>query len=97
MLLNMTLTSLKQYPLVSIVNEIVSLDKIMGLEVDNKNIDKLVEEPRADHRRAYVAALCFTARSYGREFGRGGGSSKVRIFYRNKRNTESMGKCCILY
>ncbi|GBM03814.1 hypothetical protein AVEN_85699-1, partial [Araneus ventricosus] len=66
-------------------NEIVSLAKIRGLEVDSYDIDELVEEhnhniyafgniitPRADHRRAFGVALCFTIRSYGGEVVRGG-------------------------
>ncbi|GBM01548.1 hypothetical protein AVEN_209345-1 [Araneus ventricosus] len=41
---NVTLSSLRQYPVESIVNEVVSLTKIRGLEVDNNDIDELVEE-----------------------------------------------------
>ncbi|GBN16519.1 hypothetical protein AVEN_64218-1 [Araneus ventricosus] len=40
---NVTLMSLRQYPVEPIVNEIASLAKIMGLEVDN-DIDELVED-----------------------------------------------------
>ncbi|GBN81270.1 hypothetical protein AVEN_103277-1 [Araneus ventricosus] len=67
------------------------LSIMQGLEVDSKNIDDACGrgQPRRDHRNAYVVALCFTARSYRREFDREGGNNKARIFYRNKRNTES--------
>ncbi|GBN37484.1 hypothetical protein AVEN_26089-1 [Araneus ventricosus] len=41
---NVTLRSLKQYPVELIVNEMVSLVKIMGLDVDNNDIDELVED-----------------------------------------------------
>ncbi|GBM53445.1 hypothetical protein AVEN_109351-1 [Araneus ventricosus] len=79
MLTNMR--SLRQYSVEPIVNEIVSLTKIMGLEVDSNRIDEACGrgQPRADHRRAYGDALCFTARICGREFVRGG-NSKDTIF-----------------
>ncbi|GBM50183.1 hypothetical protein AVEN_71801-1 [Araneus ventricosus] len=44
MLSNVTLRSLKQYPVEPIVNEIGSLAKIRGLEVDSNDIDELVEK-----------------------------------------------------
>ncbi|GBN88730.1 hypothetical protein AVEN_250001-1 [Araneus ventricosus] len=37
--------------------------------------------------RAYGVEMCFAARSCG------GGSSKATVFWRNKRNAESMGHC----
>ncbi|GBL84668.1 hypothetical protein AVEN_191123-1 [Araneus ventricosus] len=69
-------------PVEPAVNEIVSLDKITGLEMENY-IDKLEEDlsPTAEHRRSYGVALCFTARSCGGEIvrGGGGGNSKATI------------------
>ncbi|GBN31843.1 hypothetical protein AVEN_199288-1 [Araneus ventricosus] len=44
MLPNVSFRSLRQYPADPIVNEIVSLDNIRGLEVDSNDIDELVEE-----------------------------------------------------
>ncbi|GBN93842.1 hypothetical protein AVEN_217304-1 [Araneus ventricosus] len=44
LLSNVTLRSLRQYPVEPIVNEIASLVKIRGLEVDSNDIDGLVEE-----------------------------------------------------
>ncbi|GBO04579.1 hypothetical protein AVEN_274337-1 [Araneus ventricosus] len=41
---NVILTSLRQYPVEPIVNEIMSLAKIRRLEVDSNDIDELVEE-----------------------------------------------------
>ncbi|GBM33733.1 hypothetical protein AVEN_47039-1 [Araneus ventricosus] len=41
---NLTLTSLRQCPEEPVVNEIVSLAKSRGLEMDSNGIDDLVEE-----------------------------------------------------
>ncbi|GBM33730.1 hypothetical protein AVEN_47036-1 [Araneus ventricosus] len=41
---NVTLTTLRQCPVEPIVNEIVSLAKNRGLEMDSNGIDELVEE-----------------------------------------------------
>ncbi|GBM25512.1 hypothetical protein AVEN_62264-1 [Araneus ventricosus] len=65
---NVTLRSLRQYPVLPIVNEIVSLAKIRGLEVDSNDMVIPWKITRADHRRAYGIALCFTARSCGGDF-----------------------------
>ncbi|GBN01227.1 hypothetical protein AVEN_254364-1 [Araneus ventricosus] len=64
-------------PVEPMVNEVVSLAKIGGLEVDSNDIHELEEEY---NQRAYGVALCFTARSYGGEFVRGRGNSKATIF-----------------
>ncbi|GBN38037.1 Elongation of very long chain fatty acids protein 4 [Araneus ventricosus] len=74
---NATLRSLRQYPVEPIVNEIVYLAKIRGLEVDSNDIDELVEEHNLEltTERLYGVALCITARSYGGVFLRGGGES----------------------
>ncbi|GBL81536.1 hypothetical protein AVEN_143785-1 [Araneus ventricosus] len=50
---NVTLRSLKQYPVDPIVNDIVSLAKIRGLEVVSHDINCRRAQPRADLRRAF--------------------------------------------
>ncbi|GBM26462.1 hypothetical protein AVEN_126960-1 [Araneus ventricosus] len=77
-----TLKSLRQYPVEPIVNDIVSLVKIRGLEVDSNDIDEFVEHNQElTIGRLYGVALCFTARSYRGEFVTGGeGNNKGTIF-----------------
>ncbi|GBN83484.1 hypothetical protein AVEN_188730-1 [Araneus ventricosus] len=53
------LNSLRQYPLEPIVNEIVSLAKIIGLEVDNNGIDELVEEHIQELATAYFTFFLY--------------------------------------
>ncbi|GBM78040.1 hypothetical protein AVEN_217958-1 [Araneus ventricosus] len=96
---NVTLSSLRQYFMEPITNNIVSLAKIRGLEADSNDTEELVEKhnQRAGQRRFFEVALCFTERSCGGEFVRGGGKSKATIFYRNRRNAESTENCCIVH
>ncbi|PNF23569.1 hypothetical protein B7P43_G05621 [Cryptotermes secundus] len=69
-------------PVESVVNEIVSLAKIMGLEVDNNDIDELVQEHSQELTTEELMELhCVSA----------------TIFWCNKRNAESMGNCCIVH
>ncbi|GBN81869.1 hypothetical protein AVEN_231477-1 [Araneus ventricosus] len=79
---NVILNSLRQYPVEPIVNEIVSLAKIIGLEVYNNDIDELVEEHIQELATAYFTFFifmaytsCFAARSYGGDVDRGGGGN----------------------
>ncbi|GBM43029.1 hypothetical protein AVEN_215163-1 [Araneus ventricosus] len=82
-----------------VVNEIVSLAKIMGLEVDNNDIAVSCgrTQRRAHRRKLYGISLCFTARSCEGEFVRGGGGNSKVTSFCNKRNDEIMGNCCIVH
>ncbi|PNF37791.1 hypothetical protein B7P43_G10140 [Cryptotermes secundus] len=61
-------------PVEPVVNETVSLAKIMGLEVDDSDIDELVEEHSQELTTEELTEFhCFTARSCGGEFVRGVG------------------------
>ncbi|GBM25399.1 hypothetical protein AVEN_245811-1 [Araneus ventricosus] len=84
----------------SVVNETTSLAKIMELEVDNNNIDKLLEEHSQELTTEDLMALhCVSQQeSCGGEFGREGGSnSKAKLFWYDKRKFESMENCCIVH
>ncbi|GBM19496.1 hypothetical protein AVEN_259391-1 [Araneus ventricosus] len=85
-------------PVEPVVNVLVSLDHIMGQEVDMNDINDLVEKNNQDLITEELMQLhSFPERSCGGEFVREReDNSKATIFWHNKRNAESMGNCCII-
>ncbi|GBM76536.1 hypothetical protein AVEN_145690-1 [Araneus ventricosus] len=80
-------------PVEPVVNEMLSLAKIRGLEEDGNDIDDLMEEHSQELTTGELMELRYVSQqeSYGGEFVIGRtGKSKVKIFWRSERKAESM-------
>lgn len=80
-LLNVT-KGFERVPVEPVANEIVSLIKLMGLEVDNNDIDEFVEEHSQELTTEELMELHCVSQQEIVEFVRGGGgdNSKATIF-----------------
>ncbi|PNF19045.1 hypothetical protein B7P43_G11706 [Cryptotermes secundus] len=91
-------------PVEPVVNEIVSLIKIMGLEVDNNDIDELVEKHSQELTTEELMEFhCVSQQEVvekslsEEEEEEEDVTAKQQSFWCNKRNAESMGNCCIVH
>ncbi|GBM72560.1 hypothetical protein AVEN_81831-1 [Araneus ventricosus] len=87
-------------PCGTMVNEIVSLAMIGGLEVDSNDIDKLVEEHNQERTTKELMDLhCVSQQEVMVEslLEEEEVTAKQKSFGAIKRNAESMGNCCIVH
>ncbi|GBN63783.1 hypothetical protein AVEN_129354-1 [Araneus ventricosus] len=83
-----------------VVNEIVSLAKIMGLEVEKNDINEYVVEHNEELTTEELMELqCASQQEAVDESLSGEEEVKVKqqSYNSNKRNTKSMGSCCIVH